>query len=91
MSDHIVIVLHPKQNVNEAYRHLQAILPGARLEPQFRGLPPEDSNEGAVLSEMRRMMRFVCPSDVDINALVQKIQVDPLVEEVYHERPAEPA
>lgn len=91
MPEHIVIILHPSQNVREAHRHLQAVLPGVRLEPQFRGLPSEQSGEAAVLSEMRRTMRFVCPPGVDIDALVRRLRADPLVEHVYHERQAEPA
>ena len=91
MAEHIVIVLHPNQNVSEARRHLQVVLHGVRLELQFHALPPAQAGEAAVLSEMRRTMRFVCPTGVDTDALVRRLQADPLVEHVYHERQAEPA
>jgi hypothetical protein len=91
MSKHIVISLRPGKNVSEAHRHLQTLLPGCTLEPQFRGLPPEQGGEQAVLSEMRRTMRAVCPSGMDINALVGRLQADPVVEYAYYEPQAEPA
>jgi len=91
MPDHIVIVLHPSQSMCEAYRHLQVVLPGVKLEPQFHGLPPAQVGEAAVLSEMQRTIRFVCLPGVDPDTLVRRLQAEPLVEHVYHERQAEPA
>ncbi len=91
MPNHIVISLRAGKNVSEAHRHLQTLLPGCTLEPQFRGLPPEQGGEQAVLSGMRRTMRAVCPSGVDIDALVRSLQADPVVEYAYYEPQAEPA
>lgn len=91
MPNHIVISLRAGKNVSEAHQHLQTLLPGYTLEPQFGGLPPEQGGEQAVLSEMRRTMRAVCPSGVDIDALVRSLQADPVVEYAYYEPQAEPA
>jgi len=91
MPEHIVILLHSAQGVSDVRQNLIGLPSWAVLEPQFRGLPPTKAGEQAVISEMRRTMRFACPTDVDLDAIVRTLQEDPLVEYIYREPPAEPA
>ena len=90
MSEHIVVILDPTQDMNETYWRLRATFPGLVLEPQFHTLPPE-ADKAAILSEMRRTVRFNVPSGKHASALVHALQADPGVEYAYLVPASEPA
>ena len=91
LGEQIVIIVRSPLSATEARRHLKALPPWAALESQFHSLPPARPGEQPVLSEMRRTLRFVCPPDMDINSVIQRLKADPLVETAYREPAAEPA
>ena len=91
MVEHIVIGLRSGQSLSEARKKLKELPQWAVLEPQFHGLPTLQAGEQAILSEMRRTLRFACPPEVDIEELVRRLRDNHLVEFAYRKPPAEPA